>query len=516
MASKGLEVASLESTVRSMIGLIEKAVNLIKEYGQSDYDAQLFLPHLESDAASLSRVLRVLPIISSSEDSDVSASQDQKLYWDIESNLTLLEKRLRHRTEALAIGTDMRGASGRSIGRRARDGLPSWSKDDLRQLERNLDDWIRRFQLVYSVIDAGLTINRSSSLGPSLPARRVNALINIFSQLTLGEITTKELCKDVEKLHTAGVPSRRMCATYQESAVIAEYIDKPYVPDLEPAEITQIGTAVSALAKVLHYSDPDQTQILKCFGYFHDEKTSRFGLIYEIPPNLSCHISANATQRVLSLRDLFTQIPRFPLGHRFRFACDIAKAVLYVHLAGWVHKSIRPNNIIILEDLSLNDARRFPYLLPRPFLAGFEYARSLKTASDRRSDAEWQLNIYRHPKRQFLERNSMYNMSHDVYSLGVIFLEIGLWGSRDFIPFQMRQNVFKGKSGEQMKEVLLSLARGECTEGSRENGVAVQMGKRYEEMIRYCLEIEHKEELPSAVFVQEIWLRLDEMRSALF
>jgi hypothetical protein len=514
MATTRLEVASLTGTVHSIIGLIKKAVTLIKEYGQSDPDSQLLLPHLESDADSLNKVLRVLPNISGSADNIALTERDQKLYWDIESYLVLLEKRLRQRTERLAVGDFDRPAGRLGAG----SGFAPWSREDLRQLERNLNDWIRRFQLVYSVIDAEIAVKRSYSLSPSMPGKRVNALINIFSQLTLGDVTAEELHRDVSKLRTAGEPSRRMCATYQskpneESPVIAEYISKPYLPDLDPAEISQIGTAVFSLAKVLHRSDPDQTQILKCDGYFHDEQTSRFGLIYEIPPNLSYDIDARGAHRVLSLRDLFTKIPRFSMSHRFRFACDVAKAVLYVHLAGWVHKSLRPNNIVILEDPSLDRVRRFPYSLPRPFLAGFEYARSLKTASDRRSDAEWQLNIYRHPKRQFLERNSKYNMSHDVYSLGVVFLELGLWGSSGFKPFQMRENLFKGKSGEQMKEALLSLARGNFAEGGR--GVAVQMGDRYEELVRYCLEIEHKEELPSAAFVQEIWLRLDEMRSAL-
>jgi serine/threonine protein kinase len=515
MAAAGYEVTSLVRTVHSTIGLIEKAVTLIKDYGQSDRDAQLLLPHLESDADSLKTALRVLTDMGNAADGVVLNEGEQRLHSDIESYLILLEKRLRQRTERLAVGAQ--ADPGRSASLGARTTPAPWSRQDLRQLERNLNDWIRRFQLVYSVIDAAMT---SSTLRPGTPAKRVNAHINIFSQLTLEDVSAEELYRDVSNVHAGGKPSRRMCATYRSKAneelpVIAEYIYKPYLSDLDPAEISTIGTAVYSLAKVLHRSDPDQTQILKCDGYFHDEKTFRFGLIYEIPPNLSCHCDANGAKRVLSLSDLFTQIPRFSMSHRFRFACDVAKAVLYVHLAGWVHKSIRPNNVIILEDPSLDRVRQFPYSLPRPFLAGFEYARSLKTASNRSSDAEWQLNIYRHPRRQFLERNSMYNMSHDVYSLGVVLLELCLWGSAGFVPFQMREEPFKGKRGEQMKEVLLSLARGTFTESSKEKGVAVQMGDRYGELVRYCLEIDHKEELPSAAFVQEIWLRLDEMRSAL-
>src|SRR2546423_854970 len=96
-----LEVAGLERTVRSTIGQIEKAVALIKAYGQTDRDAQLLLPHLESDANSLKSVLRVLINMRGSDEDRgiVLTERDQKLYLDTESYLDLLEKRLRQRTE---------------------------------------------------------------------------------------------------------------------------------------------------------------------------------------------------------------------------------------------------------------------------------------------------------------------------------------------------------------------------------------------------------------------------------
>src|SRR5947209_15920620 len=105
MAAAGYETTNLVRTVHSTIGLIEKAVTLIKDYGQSDRDAQLLLPHLESDADSLKTVLRVLVDISNSADGIVLNEREQRLHSDIESYLILLEKRLRQRTERLAVGT---------------------------------------------------------------------------------------------------------------------------------------------------------------------------------------------------------------------------------------------------------------------------------------------------------------------------------------------------------------------------------------------------------------------------
>jgi len=44
-------------------------------------------------------------------------------------------------------------------------------------------------------------------------------------------------------------------------------------------------------------------------------------------------------------------------------------------------------------------------------------------------DAVQSNNLYRHPTRQGQAPDEMYSMQHDVYSLGVCLLEIGLWKS---------------------------------------------------------------------------------------
>jgi hypothetical protein len=41
----------------------------------------------------------------------------------------------------------------------------------------------------------------------------------------------------------------------------------------------------------------------------------------------------------------------------------------------------------------------------------------------------WLKDIYRHPHRQGLQPQERYNIGHDIYSLGVCLLEIGLWES---------------------------------------------------------------------------------------
>lgn len=53
-------------------------------------------------------------------------------------------------------------------------------------------------------------------------------------------------------------------------------------------------------------------------------------------------------------------------------------------------------------------------------------------------DDKWQDNLYRHPERQGKNPEESYTMHHDVYSLGVCLLEIGLWTS--FVKYGIGAN----------------------------------------------------------------------------
>ena len=64
-----------------------------------------------------------------------------------------------------------------------------------------------------------------------------------------------------------------------------------------------------------------------------------------------------------------------------------------------------------------------------PFLVGFERFRPAAAGSKLLGDADWARNLYRHPKRQGILPEDLYIMQHDIYSLGVCLLEIGIWTS---------------------------------------------------------------------------------------
>jgi serine/threonine protein kinase len=99
----------------------------------------------------------------------------------------------------------------------------------------------------------------------------------------------------------------------------------------------------------------------------------------------------------------------------------IASCILFIHTAQHVHKSIRTSNILLL-DTSL------PSNLGEPFLIGFDLSRKSKQASEYTRTSNWWQAYYLPPDRQG-DTGRAYTMLDDIYSLGVVFLELCLWQS---------------------------------------------------------------------------------------
>ncbi|KAF2233266.1 hypothetical protein EV356DRAFT_568130 [Viridothelium virens] len=80
------------------------------------------------------------------------------------------------------------------------------------------------------------------------------------------------------------------------------------------------------------------------------------------------------------------------LPERLRLATQLSRAICSIHTFGFVHKSIRPENIMLFQD---EDSK-----LGSAFLLGFEKIRLEEGGTKLRGDNAWEKNLYRHPERQ--------------------------------------------------------------------------------------------------------------------
>ncbi|KAF5638976.1 kinase catalytic domain protein [Fusarium tjaetaba] len=185
-------------------------------------------------------------------------------------------------------------------------------------------------------------------------------------------------------------------------------------------------------------SHPD-VHLPRCLGYFKDTKSSlrRFGIVLEY----SQTIQASPLKIQPSLESLYDALKngsyRLPaIEIRLSLAQNIAASVFQLLSAGWLHKSLRSDNIVLTNGLKVvQSAKPTEDLGAVDFIiAGFEFARLDKPGQisdgDNRPSKE---DLYRHPnatseKRARLEyQQKGYIKSYDVYSLGVLLSELGFW-----------------------------------------------------------------------------------------
>ncbi|RMZ84445.1 hypothetical protein DV738_g640, partial [Chaetothyriales sp. CBS 135597] len=188
-----------------------------------------------------------------------------------------------------------------------------------------------------------------------------------------------------------------------------------YPSRTDPADFRK---PVEVLARKLSHSDPRTFGLLKCKGVVAHKDPDKgplpeFTLVLRIPQGWS---------DPQSLRNcLIKRNTDHSLSDRFQLAKDLAKAVGYVHMFGFVHKNVRPETILVFKSPKST--------IGSISLVGFKDIRPEIGGSLRIGDAEWVKNLYRHPRRQGLNPEDTYVMQHDIYSLGVCLLELGIWDS---------------------------------------------------------------------------------------
>ena len=123
--------------------------------------------------------------------------------------------------------------------------------------------------------------------------------------------------------------------------------------------------------------------------------------------------------------------------HRIQMAHTLAVALYQLHLVGWVHKSLRSENVILFphapgesSQQSVNGECMVERMTKRefivPWVVGFEYSRVVSADSDLTEDDGIKRNLYRHPER-WNNPSHRFAKIHDIYALGTILLEISLW-----------------------------------------------------------------------------------------
>ncbi|GAB1315570.1 hypothetical protein MFIFM68171_05780 [Madurella fahalii] len=269
-----------------------------------------------------------------------------------------------------------------------------------------LEAWQNRFDPSWYLI----ILIGDSVLDPALAAPRQERQVNSAKEASpldnlLGLRHAIEAGNNPAAQHPHGLDFHASRLTNAKESIIpytsAKFIIQPESSGVLLIEPVDLSSGINSqsiadaenLARKLQHIDPDTFGLLRCEG-----------LLKNTDP---------LNQRLKALEK------QVSLSAVISLAKQLVRSVSYIHACDFVHKNIRPDNIILFPSSSCP--------IGAAYLLGLTQFRSLAHQTNRFGDSAWHRNLYRHPARQGLCILDDYVMQHDIYSLGVCLLEIGLW-----------------------------------------------------------------------------------------
>ena len=218
-----------------------------------------------------------------------------------------------------------------------------------------------------------------------------------------------------------------------------------------------------------------------CLGYAYDDKDEdrRHALVYKVQvPRHSKYLG------MYTLRDILGTHPAPSLEKRFALASALANSLFYLHAVSWLHKGIRSDNVLFTRFQSpetnhqADDSAAAD--ISSPIISGFDYSRpdliDEQSFHNTRTPSHY---LYSHPDLlQFRTKRS--RKCHDMYSLGLVLIEIALWRPIEaIVGIEVRQSR------------LLKVAQKVSKLNERGNvlraELATWVGDRYVEVVRSCV-----------------------------
>ncbi|OTB06762.1 hypothetical protein M426DRAFT_9194 [Hypoxylon sp. CI-4A] len=253
---------------------------------------------------------------------------------------------------------------------------------------------------------------------------------------------------------------------WESKPMLVEY--RSYAPESPvPVEIdSRTYDLVDRLAKLLRQPKDVVFRTPSCLGWVRQTQSNRVAFMFSIPEG-----SEPQLKSLYHVLGSGSQPPS--LGQRFTLALQLARCVSHLQLVKWVHKSFRSENILFFPPLA-TPASEEPLNYSEPWVLGYEFSRPEEYFSQGQSDRCPTRDVYRHPERQG-RPTQPFNKIHDIYSLGVVLLEIGLWQQATSLEKSGFANV---RDPQAIKKQLLRHA---------EKRLASKMGEKYQHVVLTCL-----------------------------
>ncbi|KAK0709391.1 hypothetical protein B0T26DRAFT_754608 [Lasiosphaeria miniovina] len=200
---------------------------------------------------------------------------------------------------------------------------------------------------------------------------------------------------------------------------------------------------ILGLAQLFNAPKHQSFRTLECFGILDDKCQEQFEFLYRWPGR------PDNPRPPKSLWEYMSSSYKPSLSARLQLARELARSVLLLHSANWMHKALSSDNVVFFPR---SDERP----LESPFIVGFDYSRPANLgAPSQKLQKNARIDIYRHPK---CLKAYGFQKCYDIYSLGLVLLDIAKWRplKESFIPLA-REKYFKDVSEDMRKKTRAEL-----------------------------------------------------------
>ncbi|KAF2492836.1 hypothetical protein BU16DRAFT_514066 [Lophium mytilinum] len=260
---------------------------------------------------------------------------------------------------------------------------------------------------------------------------------------SVGVTTCTKLIGRLRQSHSSTNPWKTDGSKTIETPVLVEYA--AYDPTYRLTGISPSLDRLDSLLSILVKLGSEQSfhGTLQCVGYFEDPKQPRFGLVFELPSfvysgPVDSHKRVEDMRPVTLLSVLQSGSKSFhnsnsttpPLEDRFRLGFTLALTFSKLHAENMVHKDVNSSNIVVFRKNrpahQSNNNRALDFALRSPVICSFDLFSEYDIEPAKTMSSP---NIYRHPEDPRFTGNKSqdYGPQFDMYGLGLILLEIGLW-----------------------------------------------------------------------------------------
>ncbi|KAF2248889.1 hypothetical protein BU26DRAFT_308653 [Trematosphaeria pertusa] len=365
--------------------------------------------------------------------------------------------------------------------------LLKWSLQDKKRTEEVLKDFsdlngrihenIKLWCLASSI---GLNMQHLKRLQNDENAKQLGFDIDATLQITATEVGRMDFSFE---LSSAWLECLRRATPVEERFALVQEDGKTFLmehrrydgqPDVAGEIDSRTRIRINDLAGLLSQPKEKVFCIPRCVGWKYVQSQSDIAFLFETPQG--CIPEPVSLYRLLDMKTV-----KLTLGQRFKLASALAKCITQLQMVKWVHESFRSENILFFPSASKkcigSDSDEPCIDYGDPCVLGFEFTRPEIDFSAGFADLSLERDVYRHPERQG-RPGRMFTKIHDVYALGVVLLEIGLWQraitleknqfrtARD--PFVIQAQLLKqaqrrlgDKMGEKYQQVVIACLTGE-------------------------------------------------------